>query len=249
MKTSEQTDKLDAVMAKVQAGIEKASKDATNPHFNRRYADLTSIWDACRDALKAHGVVVYQGADGTDGNTVTVTTRLAFAGQWVECGLTLKPTKPDPQGIGSAITYGRRYGLAAMLGVCTEDDDGNAASNPPRREPRRSAPPAPDNGHAPTPPSDNRQRQTVSEAGLAFKAAAKEWTKLADDDLRAACRDIARYFNHATPLGLSDPQYKLMESFCREQNTRGVDFAEWAAAPEPQRDLIPVGPDPASRKR
>lgn len=120
-----------SALTKAQAAIKPALKDSTNPHFRSKYADLASVWDAARPVLTGNGLSVTQTfANGTGGETVTVvTTLLHTSGQWISSALTLKPAKADPQGIGSAITYGRRYGLSAILGiVADEDDDGNAAS-------------------------------------------------------------------------------------------------------------------------
>jgi hypothetical protein len=113
-----------------QGALKPALKDSTNPHFKSKYADLQSVWEAARPALQKSGLSVTQTFANTNGEVVTVvTTLLHKSGEWIRSELTLKPSKPDPQGIGSAITYGRRYGLSAILGiVADEDDDGNAAS-------------------------------------------------------------------------------------------------------------------------
>jgi hypothetical protein len=115
-------------MSKAQAQIEGAKKDKTNPHFKNDYADLASVWDACREALSANGVAVIQPPSAV-GPKVTVTTMLIHkSGEWIEADLEMTAQQNTPQGIGSCITYARRYGLAAMVGVAPEDDDGNAAS-------------------------------------------------------------------------------------------------------------------------
>ena len=106
-----------------------ATKDKSNPAFKSKYADLSSVWDACRQALTENGVKRGSGRWG-DGTQATIVTRLMHtSGQWIEGTLIVRPAKPTRRGIGSAITYARRYALAAMVGVCPEDDDGNAASD------------------------------------------------------------------------------------------------------------------------
>lgn len=121
---------LATALAKAQSEMEGAAKDTANPFFKSKYADLQSVWTACRKALTKNGLAVAQVAGG-DGVTVTVTTLLTHSsGQWLRGELTMTPTKNDPQGIGSCITYARRYALASMVGVAPEDDDGNAASQP-----------------------------------------------------------------------------------------------------------------------
>lgn len=129
MTTSEQVAELAAALAKAQAQIKAAAKDRTNPFFNSKYATLEAVWDACRGPLTANGLSIVQGAAATGGELVTVTTRLLHAsGQWIESRLDLVPKDASPQAAGSALTYARRYGLAAMVGVAPEeDDDGNAA--------------------------------------------------------------------------------------------------------------------------
>lgn len=129
MQTSDSINELATAFAKAQAKIEGATKDKSNPAFKSKYADLSSVWDACRQALTENGLSVVQVAEG-DGTQATIVTRLMHtSGQWIEGTLIVRPAKTDAQGIGSAITYARRYALAAMVGVCPEDDDGNAASD------------------------------------------------------------------------------------------------------------------------
>lgn len=119
---------LSADLAKAQSEIKGALKDSANPFFKSKYADLSSVWEACRAPLTNHGLAVIQTVSG-DSAAVVVTTMLCHAsGEWVRDSMTLSPTKPDPQGVGSTITYARRYALAAIAGVAPEDDDGNAAS-------------------------------------------------------------------------------------------------------------------------
>jgi hypothetical protein len=136
MRTSEQINEIAAALAKAQGAIEGAKKDSLNPHFRSKYADLGAVWDACRDALTKNGIAVIQPVDlrvPPDGSPtalrVTVTRLVHSSGQWMEDGgIPLILSKEDMQGLGSALTYSRRYGLMAMVGIAPEDDDGNAAS-------------------------------------------------------------------------------------------------------------------------
>lgn len=135
MNKSEQTNELFTALAKAQAEIEGAVKDSTNPHFRSKYADLSSVMQACKTPLSKHGLSVAQLPDSDDPEVVAVTTVLGHtSGQWISSRIVMRPTKSDPQGVGSALTYCRRYALAAMVGVCPEDDDGNIASAPKEAE-------------------------------------------------------------------------------------------------------------------
>ena len=132
MKHSESIAALAGALAKAQLQIEPASKNATNPHFRSHYADLASIWDACRGPLNTNGLSIVQfPCDGDVGRTGLCTMLLHSSGEWISEVVTTRSQKDDPQGLGSALTYLRRYALAAVVGVtATEDDDGNAASTP-----------------------------------------------------------------------------------------------------------------------
>lgn len=125
---SESIAKLAEALSKAQGKIKGASKDTANPFFKSKYADLASVWDACREQLSAHGLSVIQTTDNAPEGVCVVTTLAHSSGEWIRGKLTMQPVKNDPQGVGSAITYARRYALAAMVGVAPEDDDGNAAS-------------------------------------------------------------------------------------------------------------------------
>ena len=128
MRRSESIAKIAEALAKAQGAIKGASKDSRNPHFGNKYADLSSVWDACREALTANGIAVVQ-APAAEGQKVTVTTLLSHvSGEWMESDLCVSAQQATAQGVGSAITYARRYALAAMAGVAPEDDDGEAAS-------------------------------------------------------------------------------------------------------------------------
>jgi hypothetical protein len=144
-KTSEATDKLDAAIAKAQAEIQPASKDKNNPAFKSKYADLTSVWDACRSALTKNQIAVTQWPVHSDDNRLHLVTRLACGGQWMMAEISIPTDKQNAHGYGSAITYAKRFGLSAAVGVVAdEDDDGNAASSGANQQsataPRAAAP-------------------------------------------------------------------------------------------------------------
>ena len=111
-----------------QKSTEAVKKAATNPAFKSKYADLSEVVEATVPALNANGIGVIQ-VPGYDGELVSVTTVFVHeSGASVTGVLRMRPSKADPQGVGSAITYARRYSLLAMTGAAPEDDDGNAAS-------------------------------------------------------------------------------------------------------------------------
>lgn len=113
-----------------QKATEAVKKASSNPAFKSRYADLSVVVEAVIPALNASGIAVIQ-SPSFDGELVHVATTLIHeSGSSVTGVLAMRPTKADPQGVGSAITYGRRYSLLAMTGAAPEDDDGNAASQP-----------------------------------------------------------------------------------------------------------------------
>lgn len=135
MTSSPDLNHLAAALVKVQAALQPAIKGKSNPFFSSKYADLGAVWDAARGPLTENGLAVTQVVD-MQLNTasgalqpVLRTTLLHASGQWLSSAYPLNPVKPDPQAMGSAVTYARRYAFSAMIGLVTEeDDDGNAAS-------------------------------------------------------------------------------------------------------------------------
>ncbi len=127
MNQSEQINELSAALSKAQGMIRPAVKDSTNPFFKSKYADLSSIWDACKEPLCTNGLAVLQTTEYKESQLILVTTLAHSSGQWIRSYMPIHPVKNDSQGIGSALTYMRRYSLASMVGVTTgeEDDDGN----------------------------------------------------------------------------------------------------------------------------
>lgn len=121
---------LAAALAKAQGAMEGAAKGSENPFFKSKYADLAAVWDACREPLSKNELAVIQvPVPASEAGKVAIETIMAHAsGEWISGTLEMKPVKDDPQGVGSAITYIRRYGLQAMVGIAPEDDDGNGAS-------------------------------------------------------------------------------------------------------------------------
>lgn len=156
---------LAKALAKAQAVMESAKKTSTNPFLSKenskagRYADLASVWDACREPLTSNGLAVVQLVTSADKTSVTVETRLLHeGGESISSTLTMPVEKATAQGVGSAITYARRYSLSALVGVAPDDDDGNAASGrdfgPPPLQ-GRGLVPAPHRPDAPPSPPSN----------------------------------------------------------------------------------------------
>lgn len=117
-------------LSKAQGKIENALKDKKNPFFKSNYADLSSVWDACRSPLSSNGLSVIQTVEGNKEQMFLLTWLGHSSGQWMKSKLPLvvAGNTINPQAIGSAITYARRYALSALVGICAdEDDDGEKA--------------------------------------------------------------------------------------------------------------------------
>jgi len=145
MQQSPTISKLAPALIKAQGQLEVAIKDSTNPAFRSKYADLGAVWDACRASLQANGLAVIQMPMRSEaGNAALETVILHESGEFISSVSETRVVKDDPQGYGSAITYLRRYALAAMLGVVADDDDGNLASGyTPSSGLQRQLPPRP----------------------------------------------------------------------------------------------------------
>ena len=131
MNQSDSITNLAIALSIVQGKLTHAIKDSNNPFFKSKYADLESVWDSCRSLLSENGLAVMQFPGEYYDGTMHLTTILTHkSGDWIGQDMSVPVTKPDAQGAGSALTYMRRYALAAVVGVVQADDDGNAASAP-----------------------------------------------------------------------------------------------------------------------
>lgn len=131
MMKSETINDLAQALSKAQSEMESAKKDAANPHFRSSYATLASVWDAIRGPLSKHGLSVVQTIEQSEHSAHLTTTLLHASGQWLSSTMPLLISKQDMQGLGSAITYARRYSLAAICGIAQDDDDANSATGKP----------------------------------------------------------------------------------------------------------------------
>lgn len=128
MEQSESIAALAGALALAQLEIGGAVKGKSNPAFKSKYADLSSVWDAWQAVGPAQGLAVIQLPGAYVDGRVTMTTIIAHkSGEWLRETLSIPLSKQDAQGYGSALTYARRYALAAFVGIAPEDDDGNAA--------------------------------------------------------------------------------------------------------------------------
>jgi hypothetical protein len=129
---SESIAKLAEALAKAQRTMEHAKKDSLNPHFKNKYADIASVIEAVREPLAANGLSYVQYEESRDNERYLVTELMHISGEWVRGEMKLLFAKNDMQGLGSALTYARRYSLSAMVGIAQDDDDANTATNKPK---------------------------------------------------------------------------------------------------------------------
>lgn len=181
---SAETGEIFKALVEVIPTLESVSKDAENPHFRSKYADLTAVMEVVRPALAAKGIAILQPPTAVEDHSgmIGVTTILLHSsGQWLASELRMTPKDSSPQSVGSAITYARRYGISGLLGITTEDDDGNAASGAGDRKK-----PAPIK--KPEPPKTTPQSGWIGQADLLSKL-----RKLKEDLFKATGGDDVFY--------------------------------------------------------
>ena len=127
MNMSENISDLAAALAKAQGEIDDASKGSENPYFKSKYADLAAVRSVIREPLAKNGLSIVQLPSTVDGGAIVKTVLMHSSGQFISNELFMPAGKSDPHGLGSAITYARRYSLMSILCLASEDDDGNAA--------------------------------------------------------------------------------------------------------------------------
>jgi len=130
MRTSESIKHIAPALLAAQKQMTFASKDSKNPHYKTKYAGLPQVIDAIKGPLNDNGITFLQTPSffGIDDNKLVLVTRLQHeSGEYIEDTATCPMPKQDPQGLGSAMTYLRRYSLAAICGLYQDDDDGETA--------------------------------------------------------------------------------------------------------------------------
>ena len=144
MKQSESIKEIATALSSFQGEITSVSKDSVNPFFKMKYASLSAVWDTIKKPLTDNGLSVTQVAlpITEDGRIILETMLMHSSGEWISGSLPIKPVKDDPQGLGSAITYARRYAISGLLGiVADEDDDGEThrtTQSPTKQQPKPS---------------------------------------------------------------------------------------------------------------
>jgi hypothetical protein len=168
MRTSESVAKIFPDFIKAQGEFKDAEKNGTNPFFKSEYSTLQDVFSAVRPALSKFGLAVIQApeiGEGQGQRSVKVVTRIVHtSGEWIESDISVELKESGPQPMGSAVTYLRRYSLAAMMGIASEeDDDGNATSTKKQtheQSQKSPAPPAAPKPPASTPPSATKAAPT-----------------------------------------------------------------------------------------
>ncbi len=141
LQSSQTLGKLFEALSKAQGKMEPAELDCTNPHYQSKYASLKSIRTAARAPLSENNLSVLQQVFSNE-NVFFVRTVLGHSsGEWISNTFKILIDKNNMQGLGSSVTYARRYGVSALIGIVdTEDDDGNAASTQIKPKPKNHAP-------------------------------------------------------------------------------------------------------------
>lgn len=127
MKMSDSIAQLAEALSKAQGQIDDATKTGINPHFRSKYADLAAVRSVIREPLAVNDISVIQAPRTLDGEVEVETMLLHKSGEYISETLRLPVGKWDAHGIGSGISYARRYGLMSILALAADDDDGNGA--------------------------------------------------------------------------------------------------------------------------
>lgn len=199
MKSSTELNELFKAMAQFRANVKQPSKSAMNPYFKSTYVQLEGVQNAIDEAIKGTGLSYTQLTHNTDDGIAVETVIMHSSGQWLSTeGLILTPAKKDPQGYGSAITYSRRYQLAAAFGISSDiDNDGNAgtfSTNKPKQQNQRR------NKKQQQPSSLNRLQQDYTFLLKRVSEATKRSTKEIQNEVIA---DVS---------GTPEQKYKQMNS-------------------------------------
>ena len=189
LQMSENINELAKALAAAQGVMTAAKKECANPFYKSKYADLAACWDVCREPLAKNGLSIIQipsqYAEGKEMKIKLLTMLCHSSGQYIKGEIEIPIAKPDAQGIGSAITYGRRYSLCAMVGIAQDDDDGNGACGLDQQ--KQDA------------PQQQRQQQRQQQKPQQRQAPAKQEVEKQPEEVTSVHNDgNVRYVNGAT---------------------------------------------------
>ena len=169
---SESIKEIATALSNFQGKMTAVKKDSINPFYKSKYASLDTIWETIRKPLSENGLSVAQTMDVDNDKSVMETTLYHTSGEWISGTQLVNPVKNDPQGLGSAITYARRYSLSAILGLVSDDDDDANTATKPAQEAKAPvntvSPPVetPQRSEGITPPQTKKIHATAKDKGL-----------------------------------------------------------------------------------
>ena len=226
MNQSPAINELATALSKFQSEVETVKQTSENPYFKSKYASLADIVRTVRPVMGKYGLAITQILEPTTDQATVTTMLMHQSGQFISSVLSLTPKDSSPQGMGSAITYARRYSYSAILGIATdEDDDGNAASLPkPKTSVANYPPKAPSQNPptAPTMPKTEALPQKVIEApSLPIVNALVEPTPLMVEDQVLAVRNMIEM----ATKGDRTAQIKIMNEISKLAKNKELDPA------------------------
>ena len=170
MKTSDSVIEISKALCNAQKEMKPAIKDSKNPHFKSTFANLTSVWESIRIPITSNGLSIWQDISTTE-KTVSVITRIAhISGEWIEFGpFTITLFKTDPQAIGSATSYAKRYAICAAVGVVSDDEDDDAEKAMSRENDKKTY-----SKYEPKPPIPQQEKKFIP-------ITSKEWSTFKSD--------------------------------------------------------------------
>ena len=217
---SETIKELATALNKAQFQIKGALKDSSNPFFKSKYADLSSVVEAIREALHENGLSYVQISHDRESAACIETLIMHASGEWLSCGPVSAPvSKNDAQGFGSAMTYARRYSLSAAFGVAPEDDDGNAAASAPPKK-------VPSEVHKPT--DGALEGLSLDQQTVVHDLSNRVRSMAAKGDIKGCCDEVDETLKEYE--NKNDMKVALYQKLADVSTVRNAMKKEWARA-------------------
>lgn len=220
---SEKIDSLLAALSKATGMIQDPKRTAVNPYYNSKYATLQDVYESIRQPLQESGLVVVQVTKCENGNIKLITTLYHIeTGEFISAEYPIQPSDMrNPQSLGSAITYARRYSLCTILGLAPEDDDGNSAipEKPPLQGPREKPITAPEQTN------EYKQQKTTPKPNLETPNVESMIAEV--EQIKSADELVSWWKDNTKIIGMLDPESKkkLTAAFSKHKNN--ISRGEW----------------------